>query len=329
MLRSSVSLSDAEISEELRKQPAFASSSIKYIRSFPSRHSQVAEYNVQSEGTQHTIVVKHWPLREHRDRTSLEFGNLTKARSMLREGLRRGVPEPLFVLPALGILVTHKIPGTPLAQSFKKFDNRFCAPFCSAAVAEKARQAGVWLKSFQEATQAEPIVFDRVCFLAGLEKRLSILEHKGFEPQLAREILDKVALQSTRFQGRLTPAAARHGDFIPQNILIQDDRVGIVDFEAFAERKSVYYDPSMFLGYLLLLRTHAPYHPGSLDRAQLGFLAGFCGKGVIDEDLFSIYSLQSAIRLITDGPQLNRGWGRMGAIGVVSKRLKDMAAGSL
>lgn len=329
MLCSSVSLSNAEISDELRKQPAFASSSIKYIRSFPSRHSQVAEYTVQSDGTQQTIVVKHWPLREHRDRTSLEFGNLTKARSMLREGLRRSVPEPLFVLPALGILVTRKIPGTPLAQSFKKYGNRFCGPFRSAAVAEKARQAGVWLKNFQDATQAEPIVFNRSCFLAEVEKRLPLLEHKGFKPQLGREILDKVALQSTRFQGRLTPAAARHGDFIPQNILIQDDRVGIVDFEAFAERKSVYYDPCMFLGYLLLLRTRAPYHPGSLDRARLAFLAGFCGKGVIDEDLFSIYSIQSAIRLITDGPQLNRGWGRMGVIGVVTKRLKDMAAGSL
>jgi hypothetical protein len=102
-----------------------------------------------------------------------------------------------------------------------------------------------------------------------------------------------------------------------------------VDFEAFAERKSVYYDPCMFLGYLLLLRTRAPYHPGSLERARLAFLAGFCGKGVIDEDLFSIYSIQSAIRLITDGPQLNRGWGRMGVIGILTKRLKDMAAGSV
>jgi hypothetical protein len=274
-------------------------------------------------------VVKYQPLREHRDRTSLEFGNLTRARSMLQEEFTRGVPEPLLVLPALGILVTRRVPGTPLTQFFKKHGNRFCGPFRSAAVADKARLAGTWLKGFQEATQAEPIVFNRYSFLAEVEQRLLRLEQKGFEPKLAREILDKVSLQSTRFQGRLTPAAARHGDFIPQNILIQDDRVGIVDFEAFAERQSVYYDPSMFLAYLLLLRTRAPYHPGSLDRARLAFLFAFCGRGGIDQDLFSIYSLQSAIRIITDGPQLNRGWGRMGVIAVLTKRLKDMAEGSL
>jgi hypothetical protein len=329
MLRVSVSISEAEILEKLRMQPAFASSSLKCIRSFPSRHSELLEYNVQSDGIRQTIVVKHRPVCEDRDRTSVEFGNLTKARGMLREELRRGVPEPLLILPALGILVTRKVPGTPLAQFLKRYGNRLCGPFYSAAVAENARLAGVWLKTFQEATQAEPIVFNRGCFLAEVEKRLLRLEGKGFEPQLAREILDKVSLQSTRYQGRLMPAAARHGDFIPQNILIEGDRVGIVDFEAFAERQPVYYDPSMFLGYLLLLRASAHYHAGTLDRARLAFLSAFCGRGSIDQDLFSIYSVESAVRIITDGPQLNRGWGRRGVIGVLSKRLKDMAAGSL
>ena len=329
MLRSSVSISDAGVSAELRKQPAFADTSMKRTRWFPARHSQVVEYNIYSDDAQQKIVVKREPLCDKGYRASLEFDNLVKARSMLGEELMRSVAEPLLALPDAGILVTRKLLGTSLALLLKKYGNRLCGPFFCAAVAEKTRLAGTWLKSFQEATRAEPIVFNQSCFLADVEKRLSRLEGRGFDPKLGRELLEKMSLHSARLSGRLVPAAARHGDFVPQNIIVLQDRVGIVDFEAFAERESVYYDPAMFLGHLLVLRTRAPYSPVSLDVARVAFLSGFCGKGCIDQDLFSIYYIQAVIRTITDGPPLNRGWGKRKRIRELTKSLKDLAAGSL
>jgi hypothetical protein len=322
-------LDHREIEREVLAQPAFAGGSLKFVKPISARHSQLWEYIFLSNGQIRPIVLKHQTFaRDPELATVKEFANLSKVRNMLGGGLEQSVPEPLLALPKKGILVTSKLPGTPLTATLKKYGNRLCGPFSVSAIRETAQRAGKWLKTFQDATRSEPLAFDTDSFLADLEGRLSRLHSRGFELGLAAEILKHVSLQIASFDGKLIPAAARHGDFIAQNVLIEGDRVGVVDFEGFAERDAVYEDLGTFLGYLLVLGTRLPYSPPSLEAARLGFLSGFSREDAIDRAFWNIYILKGSIRIITDGPHLKNTWGWFGMAGILTEQFKRLASGS-
>jgi len=321
---------DRELERELLAQPAFAGGTLKFVRRLSASHSELLEYSFQScDGTK-SLVVKQQALGPDSERATLqEFANLGRVRTLLGLALGRSVPEPLLALPKRGILVTSKVPGSPLTVTLKKYANRLAGPFRTSAISETARRVGTWLRSFQDATHAEPFTYSTVPYLADLELRLSQFQEKGFEPGLTREILRQASLQSAPLNGRLISAAARHGDFIAQNILIEDDGVAVVDFEGFSEREAVYDDLGMFLGYILVLGARALYSPQSLGAARRGFLAGFLAGDAIDQALLNIYILKGAVRIIADGPSLTKNWCRVGTAWMLTKRLKDLASGAI
>jgi Ser/Thr protein kinase RdoA (MazF antagonist) len=184
---------------------------------------------------------------------------------------------------------------------------------------------GVWLRGFQDATHGAPVHYNRDSYLADLEKRLLQGQEKGFEPGLIQQILQKVSLRSAPLNRRLISAAAKHGDFIPQNILIEDGRVGVVDFEGFGEHEAVYEDLGMFLGYIFVLGGRTLYSRQSLDTVRRGFLAGFLTGDAIDQALLDIYILKGAVRVIADGPPLTGNWGHFSLCNL-NKRLTDLAS---
>ena len=318
---------DRELEREILAQPTFASGTLQFVRRLSARHSELLEYSFQSRDGIKSLVVKQQAWGTNSERATLqELANLARVRTLLGLTLGRSVPEPLLALPKRGILVTSKIPGVPLTVILKKYANRLVGPFRTYTLGETARRVGMWLRGFQDATHGEPVPYNRDFYLADLEKRLSQLQEKGFEPSLIREILQKASLRSAPLNGRLIPAAAKHGDFIAQNILIEDGRVGVVDFEAFGEREAVYDDLGMFLGYILVLGGRALYSPKSLDAVRRGFLAGFLGGSTIDQVLFNIYILKGAVRVIADGPPLTGNWNHFGSVWILTKRLRNLAS---
>jgi hypothetical protein len=256
-----------------------------------------------------------------------EFANLARVRALLGIAFEQSVPEPLLVLPKRGIIVTGKVPGVPLTDILKKYANRLAGPFRTLAVRETARHVGMWLRSFQDATRGERVAYSADFYLADLEVRLAECQAKGLEPGLTREILHQASLRSTSLNGRLISAAASHSDFTAQNILVEDDRIAVVDFEGFCERETIYDDLSMFLGYLLVLSARPAYSVRSLNAANSGFLAGFLAGDSIDETLLNIYMLRGAVRIIADGPPQTDSRGRWGAAGMLARHLKELASG--
>lgn len=319
---------DRELEDELLAHPALAGGTLKFIRRIPARHSEVLEYCFRSRGRMKSLLVKRQAHGAEEDRVTLgEFANLAKVRTLLGLALGQSVPEPLLVLPKRGILVTGKVSGVPLTAILKKYANRLAGPFCTRAVREAARHVGMWLRSFQDATRGEPVTYSSDSYLAELEIRLAACHEKGLEPSLTREILHRASLRSAPLNGRRISAAARHSDFIPQNILVEDHQIAVVDFEGFSEREIVYDDMCMFLGYLLVLSARPAYDPRSLNVAHCGFLAGFLAGDSIDETLLNTYMLKGAVRIIADGPSQTGSWTRLGRW-TLARRLGDLACGS-
>jgi hypothetical protein len=323
-------IDQVEIENDILAQPAFVGGRLKFVRSIYARHSKLMEYSLEIKDGKKPIFIKYQAHVADPEQAAVEeFSNLTKLRTVVGPAFSRGLPEPLLVLPSKGILVTSKVPGVPLAAILKKYANRLSAPFLGSAIASKAYAAGLWLKNFQTATQNEPLTFNKDSFLAELERRLSRMEAKGFGADCAQKILERASVRAIDFEGKLIPASARHGDFIVQNILLEGEEVGAVDFEAFAPREPIYDDPGMFLGYLLVLETRPFYQAKCLAAARFAFLEGFGGKHAVDRSLLNMYTLKGAIRTITDGAPLRRSWGRLGMVKNLSKRLQELAAGSL
>ena len=317
---------DRELERELLAQPAFAGGTLKFVRRLSARHSGLLEYSFRSEGGIKSLVVKQQELGPNSELATLqELANLARARNLLGLALARSVPEPLLALPKRGMLVTSKIPGVPLAPILKKYANRLVGPFRSYTLGETARRVGMWLRGFQDATHGEPVPYNRDSYLAELEMRLLQVQEKGFEPGLIRQILQKASLRSAPLNGRLISTAAKHGDFIAQNILIDGGAVGVVDFEGFGEREPVYDDLGMFLGYILVLGGRALYSRQSLDTVRRGFLAGFLAGDTIDQALLDIYILKGAVRVIADGPPLTGNWDQF-SLWMLTKRLRDLAS---
>jgi hypothetical protein len=319
---------DHELERELLAHPALAGGTLRFVRRIPTPYSEVLEYCFCSRGRMKSLLVKQQvPGAKAEQGTLEEFANLARARTLLGLALEQSVPEPLLVLPKRGVLVTGKVSGVPFAAILKKYANRFAGPFCTLAVRETARHVGMWLRSFQHATRGEPVTYSADSYLADLEVRLAKCAEKGLEPNLTREILHRASLRSASLNGRLISAAAGHGDFIPQNILVEDDQIGVVDFEGFCERETIFDDLGKFLGYLLVLSARLPYSPRSLNAAHCGFLAGFLAGDSIDETLLNTYILKGAVRIIADGPLQAGSWRRLGTSWMLARRLEDLASG--
>lgn len=295
--------SESCIARELCLQPAFSGCSFQVVRKWSARHSQVLECHVRGPNGARTIVIKHQPMLTVSQSTVMrEFTTLSRVRKLLKAETADGVPEPLLVLPDKGILVMSCVPGVPFTQVLKWNGNRAAGLLYGRKIYRNARQMGKWLRDFQSATRGSILAFNADSFMEHLERHALRLGEGGFGNELAQRILRTAADISVRLNGKVMPSAARHGDFIPQNILTNNAAVGVVDFEGLRDEDSIYNDAGMFLAYLFVLTARPTYLRYSLNQACGGFLEGYLTPDNADRDFVAIYTMKAAIRIVADGP---------------------------
>jgi hypothetical protein len=104
---------------------------------------------------------------------------------------------------------------------------------------------------------------------------------------------------SRALRSRTIPAAASHGDFIPQNILVNQSKLGVIDFASYSDCAPVYQDVAHFVGYLLLLGAKPIYAGKPLRVLASTFLAAY--PFPLDSALLRIFLIKALLRLISDG----------------------------
>jgi Ser/Thr protein kinase RdoA (MazF antagonist) len=120
----------------------------------------------------------------------------------------------------------------------------------------------------------------------------------------AQEIFRAASRTSGLVDGKPLRAAARHGDFTARNILIDGERIGVVDFENFVERDTIYEDLGKFAAYLALLQGRPGYSRAAMSAAARCFLSGYGSS--VDGKLVGLFALKAAVRMFA-----YRGKGRM------------------
>lgn len=316
---------EQELEREILAQPPFAAGTLTFTRKLSAKHSDLLEYRFQSRDVLKSIIVKiQFPGPGAERATFCEYSNLKRLREILSPALAETIPEPLWAIPERGLLVTNKVHGEPLTGILKRRANLLAGPFRSTNLHQSAQRVGTWLRSFQDSTRSEAVAYSRTRYLTDLECGMEKLENKGFTAEFVGEMLQCVSQYSKALDGKIVAAAARHGDFIPQNILLEREEVSVVDFEGLSEQEPVYEDLGMFLGYVLVLEGRMPYSRRALNAVRAGFLAGLLAGGTVDQEFINIYTLKGAVRVLGDGVSLAKNWSGIGDIWRLSRRLRQL-----
>lgn len=265
------------------------------------RHSEILEFAVRCAATPPRIVVKRTIQFESEEAAERdlrrEFEALQAVGDLLGGLTNNTVPRALALSVADKTLVLSHVPGHPLDRQLRRQANCLTGRFRQGALRRSADRAGAWLGQFHARTAAGSEPFRAEPFLARAHERLRRCQAHGFAPHAAGRILARLEKASAQREGIDVCFAARHGDFIPQNILIEGDRAGCVDFENFNMRDAIYEDVAAFVGHLLLLAA-PPYAPEALRAVVQSFLDGYGRR--LDPVLLNLYVLSACLLTVAE-----------------------------
>jgi hypothetical protein len=227
-----------------------------------------------------------------------EFESLQIVRNYLPPHLLETVPRPLMVLPDSKALVSEALSGKPLSHILKLEANRFIGPLRGSRMLALGQLTGRWLSELHQATRIKPLPHDSAAFLGDLERRLICCARVGVTADAINGLRLLMSRASHQMEGHLMPAAARQGDFIPQNILVDGSRLAVVDFESFCQSESVYEDVATFVAYLQALSAFPYYSQRALRRLSGSFLQTYGLTG--DEAPLRLYLARSLVVLISE-----------------------------
>jgi hypothetical protein len=304
---------------------------LRLVRTWNGRHSELREYHSNGPHRK-SIVVKQltrWKNAEQAERSILEEASTLRRISSLNWRLRETVPVPLAALPKAKTLVLQKLSGIPLSQILKARANWATGPVFAGQTCRLAHGVGQWLRLFHNATGQGEMTFDAALYLDALESRIQRCRAGGADGQMLDKVASLAEGACRGAHGKTMAAAARQGDFLPQNLLVSERGIAVVDFENAAERDAAYEDVATFLAYLALLRASPFYSERTLQRMEVSFGEGYGGSG--DPVLLNLYLIKAAVTIFSEflpSPQSRGRRKRRARMEVELRRIAERLTGS-
>jgi hypothetical protein len=134
---------------------------------------------------------------------------------------------------------------------------------------------GGWLKKFHSATSSPPKAHVHGDYMNEMQVVYSKSRSRGISQAVLTQVRDVQLRLSSVQQNASVRMAASHGEFLPQNIIINKTEVGVVDFDTFRSAGSVHRDLAAFLAYIGLLSGKAKYSRTALLGLAQGFVDGY------------------------------------------------------
>jgi tRNA A-37 threonylcarbamoyl transferase component Bud32 len=289
----------AAIEHRLREHPLLKDSDPEFVRKYQARYSEIFEFRHRSQPKVAPILVKRRTgyasdeLAE--EMAAREFATLERLKERSGLALEGTVPLPLALFPELSAIAVSKLPGKDLRSILWRKVNILSGRFRQKQLGRITLLVGQWLRQFHESTRRPPTQFDDSAFLAEVKDWLDQCSSGGLERTTVEEIWELTSKVSQRGSGQLAVRAAKHGDFIPANILIAGEHIAVLDFEDFGECDVIYEDIGMLCAYFAFMRESPLYFRQAIDAMTLSFLQGYGDSG--PKVLRDLYTMKAALNL--------------------------------
>jgi hypothetical protein len=228
-----------------------------------------------SDGTWLIAKCARNPTESTRSSLRNQFLALQEIHQETGAALGASVPFPLFLREDANILIMSQIPGVPLNALLRQKANRAIGWPHYRTLHETGRAVGCWLKKFHSATSSVAETHVYRDYMNDMEVVYSKSRSLGISEVVLRQVREVQSRLSSAQENAAVRMAASHGEFLPQNILINKLEVGVVDFDTFNSARSVHRDLATFLAYVGLLAAKAKYSRTALLAVAEGFLGGY------------------------------------------------------
>jgi hypothetical protein len=217
-------------------------------------------------------VVKAARNPAHAASLAREHQTLCALHTRLDEDLRATLPAPLAAMQdaSLTAFAEDYVAGRSMYFEMRNAwrpRRRADLPF---------RLARAWLVSFQTATRAGQ---ERLAGDTAAEHVVSPLKEyqRTFSPAAGvRKFIADVLRKAHDVRGEAFPLVARQGDFWARNLIVRGEALGVLDWEAYAERGAPFTDLFLFATSYGL---SYPWRLGRWAEPEAAFRATFFGEG--------------------------------------------------
>ena len=291
-----------EVQRCLTQHPVLGGLNLQFAGRYASRTSEVLEYKRRVQGKSPTFMLKYKkpPLSRavSEEQATREFENVQELWRLSGDRMRRTLPRPLALLPEIGAAVFERVPGLPLSNFLRIHGNRLTGRLRRSAIQRIGWEAGRWLRELHAKSDPHLVLYDAQPHLAKLAYWLCRALQGGLDRTVAIEVWSSATIAANRNRSVPIPYSQVHGDFIPQNIIVQHDRIGVIDFGSYRGPEAVYEDLGLFLANCHLIATNWVYSPVMADDLQAAFLDGY-GDG-LNRDWLYLYVMKSMAMIFAD-----------------------------
>lgn len=268
---------------------------VRLVQEEPRRHSTV--YRVETGGQR--LFVKQ--VRENggtetaaaRVRREYEVLELLW-RAMPREE-RFGRVRPVACLPEHRLIVMEEVRGQTLNQVLRAHGRGWPSRRSLGILTGYMELLGRWVRAFQDVTRRpeDPAPYlDRL--RSDVDDLTRVLEARP-RVRFTGSLAEAVRARARAVAGRPLPAGVEvtgvSGELSPENMLVRDGRLTVVDFGMYAAGLST-SDPAMLYQHLSTLAYRPWFRPRSVRALQRAFLEGYGRPDWLADPLFALCRLR-------------------------------------
>lgn len=265
------------------------------------RLSDIARAELEIDGARVPVYVKIHkkagrPPEHVRRKVVVEFETLRLLDRSFRSIVGGAVPRPVAMFPEHFAVVTHAAVGKPLHWLIRRGMRIWSGAAEAARLRLECERAGWWLRTFQDITmQPRWAPFPVVRLIDRLRTDLDTSVALGMGRAEANRILDFCSLRLERLAQQELPVCGVHPDFQPDNVLIADGLVTVLDFTDF-HHGPPYGDPGRFLASLAFFCRSPLYRPARVQALMTAFLRGYRPGVAQDESLLEVSFVRFLVR---------------------------------
>lgn len=228
----------------------------------------------------------------------IEAGNLARVYDVFQKRSLAGVPRPVGDFTELGAVVAEKFNGLPLQSIIMKA--ALLPGYADhGALANAARQTGLWLRNFHKSTADMPAPFEPEGLMTDLEQLCENCKGSGLDDQAIRVILSGTRSILGRCKKNL-PCSAVLNDFTPLNVTIGEHGIGICDYARMSLRGNSFLDVAQFQASVEALEKYPFCNRSITTQVQDEFLDAY---GVTDEEaeILRVLKMKTLLGMFAQG----------------------------